>query len=276
MRVGSNMRSYKRKGVASKKRRIIIRRATLKDAPQLAKVYNDAFGPTNTQDVRRWMSRKDYRRETIVAVVGGVVASAVSILYLNLMIAGTLMKTGGVAAVATRWDYRRQGLSTRLLREANRTIKAKGISNATLYTSFSLPAIRVYRRVGYKEVMKRTQITAIYNPVEELKRAFKDRSRWFTRTPYTRTVIKNWKERVLIESDGWRATISSDGKKFVVQKGRKGKPTIVVRSGTIPFFEGFWNRITYDQHMKEGKVQITGAPEACVLWRRIVVMEWME
>ncbi len=270
------MKTQKRKDVASKKRRIVIRRATLKDAPQLAKVYNDAFGPTNTQDVRRWMSRKDYRRETIVAVVDGVVASAVSILYLNLMVNGTPMRTGGVAAVATRWDYRRQGLSTRLLREANRAIKAKGVSNATLYTSFSLPAIRVYRRVGYKELMRRTQITAIYNPVEELKRAFKDRSRWFPRTPYTRTVIKNWKERVLIESDGWRATITSDGKKFVVQKGRKGKPTVVVRTGTIHFFEGFWNRITYDQHVKEGKVQIAGTPEACALWRRIVVMEWME
>ncbi len=253
-----------------------IRTATVKDAPELARIYTDAFAPVTAADVRRSMKRKDARAERIVAVVDGKVVASVTVIYFNLVVDGVPIRTGAIAGVATRWSYRRQGLATILMRAAIKRIKARGISNSTLFTGVQLPAKRIYERLGYSETSRWLRLADIRKPVDVLKRVFDERSRWLPRTPYAGPALKRWRERVLYDSDGWRATVTFDGKQFVVRAGRRGNPTIVMRGPTRPLIESFWNRFAYDRHVKRGTIRVVGPRGACEFWRRIVTLEWVE
>src|SRR5438093_5415962 len=123
--------------------RVVVRTATERDAAGLAVVYRHAFGPRTPQQVRAAMRDPDVRRDLLVALVDGVVASTVNIQYRRLLVDGVPILTGGIASVATHWDYRGRGLATRLMKEAIRRMRARGVSNTTLFTGHNLPAIRI-------------------------------------------------------------------------------------------------------------------------------------
>jgi len=166
---------------ATPRRHVVVRQATLRDAAQLATVYQHAFGPETPADVRRRRRRRDPPRETLVAVVDGVIASTVEVQYRDLIVGGVPIRTGGIAGVATRWEYRHHGLATRLMREAIRRVRSRGISNTTLFTGTNLPAIRIYTRLGYSETSKWQVFRDIRRPVDFLRSRFEYRSKWLGR-----------------------------------------------------------------------------------------------
>ncbi len=222
------------------------------------------------------MDRKDFPGEIVVAVVDGIVVAAVTILYIDVMVDGVKMRTGGIAGVATRWDYRRRGLATKLLHESIKRIRSKGVATSMLFTGVQLPSRRIYHRLGYTETSRWLRYSAFYRPVDVLRRSFEFRSKWFARTQYARTKLKSWRERVLVEGDDWRATITFDGRNFKVLAGKRGRPTLTMKGSTYGVFGCFWNKARYDRSLKERKVRITGTPEARDTWRRIVTLEWVE
>ena len=255
---------------------VVIRRARMRDAAQLAKVYHHAFGPTTPEDVRRWMRRRAPPAETFVAVVDGVVASTVEVLYRDLIIGGVPIRTGGIAGVATRWEYRHRGLATRLMREAIRRIRSRGISSATLFTGTNLPAIRIYTRLGYSETSAWQVFREFRRPVDFLRTRFEYRSKWLPRTPFGTSLLRGWKSRLLLASPRWKATVTFEGKKFTVHPGRRGPPDVIVRGSAAHLWDCLGDRLAYEEYSRRRWIRVTRDEEDREKWRRILTREWEE
>jgi hypothetical protein len=216
------------------------------------------------------------KQEVLVAVVNGVVASAVSIQYRALIVDGIPIRTGGIAGVATRWEYRRKGLATRLMRESLRRIRARGISNTTLFTGHNLPAIRIYKRLGYTLTSDWRIFYDLRRPVPWIEKRFEYRTRWLRRTPFGTDVLRAWNRRILLKTPRWSATITWDGRAFTVRAGGRGKPDLVVRGRAESVLESFGNRLTYDRNCRVGRIEVIGDADAARTWRRIITLEWRE
>ncbi len=256
------------------KGRVVVRTATERDAPALARVYRDAYGPITARDVRTWMRLPECPREYLVAVVDGVVASTVNIQYRELLVDGVPIRTGGIAGVATHGEYRRQGLATRLMREAIRRIRTRGISNTSLFTGYDLPAIRIYRRLGYSETADWRGFHDARRPVEWIRKRFEFRGKWLRSASFGKAVLRDSVRRVLLAAPGWRATVACDGHRFTVHAGRKGRPDIVMRGRSDAILHCFGDPDTYDRYVRRGTVRVTGDPDAARAWRRVLTMEW--
>ena len=254
--------------------RVVVRRQRPSDAAALAQVYTDAFGPTTAAQVRR--HRRDVPYETFVATVDGTVAAAVTIEYLTLLVDGVPIRTGGIAGVATRWDYRRRGLATRVLDVCHRRLRERGISNATLFTGRNLPAIRIYERTGYSEVADWVRFLEVRDPVRWIGERFVYRSEWLPRTPFGRETLQGWEGRVLIVTPRWSCTITLEGKRFHVRPGRRGRPTVIMRGDAEAVLDCFGNRLHYDASLRSGRVTLRGPLTARGTWRRVLTLEWRE
>ncbi len=256
--------------------RVVVRTATERDAAALALVYRHAFGPRTAAGVRRSLRRRDFPRDLLVALVDGVVASTVDVQYRKLLVDGVPLWTGGIAGVATRWEHRGRGLATRLMREAIRRIRARGISNTSLFTGHHLPAIRIYERLGYAETSDWRILDDIRRPVPWIAKRFEWRSRWMRQMPPGREILRTWRKRVLLATPDWSATITCDGKGFAVRAGRRGRPEVVMRGTSRAIFYSFGDRFAFDRDVRTGKVRVAGPPEAVRTWRRILTLEWTE
>jgi len=256
------------------KPRVVIRLATQRDAPALTRVFRDAYGPIPTAAIRRWMRSKDCRKDFLVAVVDGVVASSVNIQYRELLIDGVPIRTGGIAGVATHGAYRHRGLATRLMKEALRRIRDRGVSNASLFTGFNLPAIRIYRRFGYSEVSAWRSFEDVRRPMEWMKGRFAFRGRWLRTASYGKRILDDLNRRVLIETPAWRATVSLDGRTFKVRAGRRGRPDVVMRGAPDAVFSCFGDHLIFDRLVRQGKLRVTGAPDAVRAWRMLLTLRW--
>ena len=258
------------------KGRAVVRTATVRDAAGIAAVYRHAFGPSTAAGVRRSLRSREFPRDLLIALVDGVVASTVDIQYRKLLVDGVPLWTGGIAGVATRWEFRGHGLATRLMREALGRIRARGMSSTTLFTGHHLPAIRIYKRLGYSETSDWRALYDIRRPVPWIAKRFEWRSRWMRQVPAGRAILRTWKTRVLLATPGWSATITRDGKGFTVLPGRRGRPDIVMRGPSKAIFHSFGDRLAFDRNVRSGKVRLTGPPEPIRTWRRILTLEWTE
>ena len=256
--------------------RVVVRTATIRDAPGVALVYRHAFGPSTARGVRSSLNRREFPRDLLIALVDGVVASTVDVQYRRLLVDGVPIWTGGIAGVATLWEYRGRGLATRLMREAIRRIRARGISNTTLFTGHALPAIRIYERLGYSETSDWHILYDIRKPVEWIAKRFEWRNRWLRQTPFGREALRSWRRRVLIATPRWSATIVGDGKGFRVRPGRRGRPDIVVRGDPDEVFFSFGDRLAFDRNVRRGTIRLTGDATDIGTWRRILTLEFTE
>jgi len=253
--------------------RIVVRRATARDAPNLAIVYTHAFEPRTARGVRRWMALVP--QDVFVAVVGGAIAAAVTIEYRTLLVDGVRIRTGGIAGVATRWEYRGRGLATRLMKKALRTLKARGISNSTLFTGHNLPAIRIYRRLGFSEESDWIGLWEIPDPPKWLEKRFAWRTKWLPKTPFGKEILSKWRSRVHIVTAHWSATVTFDGKTFAVRPGRRGRPDVVMQ-GASSLLHCWGDRSVFDRYRRNGTIRLRGDTKDLATWRRLVTLEWRE
>ncbi len=66
---------------------------------------------------------------------------------------GVYIKTAGISGVCTDSDYRCRGIVSNLMRIALEQSKARGLSNASLYTGLDIPAHRIYERLGFVDIL---------------------------------------------------------------------------------------------------------------------------
>lgn len=257
--------------------RTIIRKARKSDAPGLARVRTEAFGPTTPAQVRRLFSYPDIPVDILVAVVDGEIAATASVEYRSIIVHGVPIRTGGIAGVATRWDYARRGLATRLMREAHRRIRKRGISNAALYTGRSGPGIRIYRRLGYTETTAWRLFASFDRPDKYLVSILEDHAKWLRRNKFGRMAARDWTAGVLVEDRDWRVTVWSDGSKLRARTGKHGIPTLRMRGATRQLLEAFEDREAFDRHLKARRVRLTGGDaEARRNWRLFATRSWYE
>jgi len=254
--------------------RVVIRRAGPRDVPALRLLYTHAFQPTASRDVRRWMTQVPC--EVLVAVVDGVVASTVATEHRALLVDGVRIRTGGIAGVATLWEYRGRGLATRLLLEAHQRLRARGVSNASLFTGHNLPAIRIYRRHGYTEESDWVSFQDIAEPVTLLQKRFAYRAKWLSRTPGGKGLLARWRSRAHLITPDWRATIAFDGKKFQVSRGRRGQAALVMRGDSQQVIHCLGDRLTFDRYRRQGRISLRGERSIIVDWRRLLTLEMTE
>ncbi len=256
--------------------RVVVRTATERDAKGLALVYRHAFGPRTARQVRADLRQREFPRELLVALIDGTVASTVDIQYRRLLVDGVPLWTGGIAGVATRWDYRGRGLATRLMKEAIRRIRARGVSNTSLFTGHNLPAIRIYERLGYRETSDWHTIYDIRKPAAWIAKRFEWRSRWLPQTPFGREVVRTWRRRVLLSTPEWKVTVRCDGRRFRVVAGKRGRPDVVMQGNARDVFFCFGDRLAFDRSVRRGRVRLTGDRESVRTWRRVLTLEWRE
>jgi len=149
----------------------------------MAKLFSECFGHTTPHQVSEWHRKSDICPEDIfLGMVNGKLVAHVNMETKKLNHGEDLhAKTAGIAGVCTDSDYRKEGIGTRLMKYALNEAQQRGISNASLFTGLDNPAIRIYRRLGFVEILTwRTYIKYIDYPVifaqwlRDLNRSIKD------------------------------------------------------------------------------------------------------
>lgn len=131
---------------------VLVRRLTRADVPQHAALHAFAFQGDERELRRRWTASPPFGLGAF-SPDGGRLLAALQIWPFLSFFQGRPMPVGGVAAVASWPEVRRQGLVARLLRESLALMREEGQVASLLYP-FSYP---FYRRYGWELGFARTQ-----------------------------------------------------------------------------------------------------------------------
>ncbi|MFO7990767.1 MAG: GNAT family N-acetyltransferase [Thermoplasmata archaeon] len=88
----------------------------------------------------------------LYAVDGDVVLGTVGLLYPRINTEEDLEIVGGIRNVCTRPSASRKGVARRLMEEAHKRMKEKGVRYSFLMTSKSLVAYDLYVKLGYRDI----------------------------------------------------------------------------------------------------------------------------
>ena len=121
----------------------------------MAKLFSECFGHTTPRQVSEWQRRSDVCPEDIfLGIVKGKLVAHVNMESKKLNHGeGLHAETAGIAGVCTDPDYRKKGIGTSLMKRVLDEARRRGISNASLFTGLDNPAIRIYRRLGFVEIL---------------------------------------------------------------------------------------------------------------------------
>jgi len=170
----------------------------------LAKLFSECFGPVTPSQLQEWFRRSEVDPEDVfVGLVDGKIVSHVDTEFKQLDHGeGIRLKSAGIGGVCTDSDYRRRGIVTTLMKQALENVRRRGVTNASLFTGLDFPAIRIYRKLGFVEILTwRTYIKYLDYPqifakwLRFLNRSLKD-SKIAARklSGWEKTVVINLKE----------------------------------------------------------------------------------
>jgi GNAT superfamily N-acetyltransferase len=125
------------------------------DETAIAKLFSECFGPMSTSTIRRWHRIARVRAEDVfLGIADNKPASHVSIELMQLHHGENVyLKTAGIGGVCTDSDYRKKGVVTNLMNLALAHAQREGFSNASLFTGITIPAHRIYLRLGFVDVL---------------------------------------------------------------------------------------------------------------------------
>lgn len=134
----------------------MIRHPDDADLPQLVALWQEAFGDSELE--ARYYFRHRHKHEyMLLAEDCGQISCMMSMLPLELRTPDKQLKARYVFAVATKVDFRGQGLSTKLLEEAHRRMAQEGIE-ASLLVPASPSLFEYYGKRGYRHMFKIDEI----------------------------------------------------------------------------------------------------------------------
>jgi len=125
------------------------------DEVAIAKIFSECFGPITPSRIRRWHRNAGVRPEDVfIGIVDGKLVSHVDVVFRQLHHGeGIYLKTAGIGGVCTDSDHRKKGIVTNLMKLALDHGQQNGASNASLYTGLDIPAHRLYKRLGFVDIM---------------------------------------------------------------------------------------------------------------------------
>ncbi|RLF19070.1 MAG: hypothetical protein DRZ82_06910 [Thermoprotei archaeon] len=149
------------------------------DEEGITEVMRKCFGTFNQfqLDAKTWLSYRevDYGFKTdysLVAEANGKIVGHVQVVLRRLKLGKGYVNVGGIANVSTDPDYRGRGIATNLMRMALELCKKEGIHLSDLMTSYGYVAHRVYRRLGYADVIFFQRFLGEREEVEETIKTF--------------------------------------------------------------------------------------------------------
>lgn len=128
----------------------------LKDAAGFALLSDSAFGHPHTPEQIALRRRVDprYRDPFGFALLEGkTLAGFLGVIDIKARTrSGSVVPCGGIHNVMTRPDYARRGIAVRLFEHVHDHFLSRGLLFSFLFTSRSLVAWRLYRKLGYQEM----------------------------------------------------------------------------------------------------------------------------
>jgi len=248
------------------------------DEEALIQILSECFGPSAAGEVRRKRRRLERSPESLfVGEVEGRVVSSVRVKDLKLHVGeGNYIPTCGVAGVCTDSDYRRRGIATSLLKACLQHARMRGISNASLFTATTLPAHRIYTRLGFVDITN----FQVYIRYLDFKYAFKSLIRHLNRrlkwSKAARRKLSGWRRLVVIDFEGvgpLGLRLGEDGFRTL---GRPPKRPDIHLSTDVQTFTGIlWDSICWEEAMKTGRLRVRrGSTEDIEMLRRILQWVW--
>jgi len=125
------------------------------DEVALAKIFSECFGPVTPNRLLRWLRTSQVPSKYIfVGTIDGKLVSHVNMESKQLYHGeGVYIKTAGIAGVCTDSDYRKKGIVSNLLKLVLDHAQQEGYSNTSLFTGLDLSAHRIYRRLGFVDIL---------------------------------------------------------------------------------------------------------------------------
>lgn len=193
------------------------------DETTIAKLLSECFGPVTPSTVRRWHRIARMRAEDVfLGIVDNKPVSHVSIELMQLHHGENVyLKTAGIGGVCTDSDYRKKGVITNLMNLALAHAQREGFSNASLFTGLTIPAHRIYLRLGFIDVLT----TRFYTKFIDYRFAFSRWIRYINRSLKDSKLavrkLEQWQKSVVIRlREVGALSFRFDGKRF----RRLGKP----------------------------------------------------
>ena len=246
----------------------------------LAKLFSECFGPTTPRQLSEWLGKSEVAPEDIfVGVVDGKLVSHVNVEFRRLDHGeGVHLKTAGIAGVCTDSDYRRKGTMTHLMKHALESARQKGVSNASLFTGLDFPAVRIYRRFGFIDIVTwRTYIKYVDYPAF-FARWLRVVNRCLKCSKIMARKLEGWEKSVVIRLKEVGAL------SFRFRRGRFHRlkeppkhPDVEFYSDLETYARIVHGAIQWDDAVKEGKLRVSIGETADVkMFRRIVLWRWDE
>jgi ribosomal protein S18 acetylase RimI-like enzyme len=248
------------------------------DEACLANLFSECFGPTTPRQLSEWLKRSDVRPEDIfVCVVDGKLVSHVNVEFKQLDHGeGVHLKTAGIAGVCTDSDYRKKGIVTNLMKLTLDDARQRGVSNASLFTGLDLPAIRIYRRLGFVDVLTwRAYIKYIDFPsifakwLRALNRSVKD-SKMAARK------LEGWEKSVVVQLNEVGAlSFRSHKGRFQRLEEPPKRPNIEFSSDLQTYARIARGVVQWEDAVKEGKLTVNRGEAADIeMFERILHWRW--
>jgi ribosomal protein S18 acetylase RimI-like enzyme len=246
----------------------------------LAKLFSECFGPTTPRQLSEWLGKSEVAPEDIfVGVVDGKLVSHVNVEFRRLDHGeGVHLKTAGIAGVCTDSDYRRKGIVTNLMKRALESARQKGVSNASLFTGLDFPAIRIYRRLGFVDIVTwRTYIKYVDYPAVFAK-WLRVLNRSLKCSKIMARKLEGWEKSVVVRLKEVGAL------SFRFRRGRfkwlrepPKHPDIDLYSDMETYVRIVHGAVEWDEAVKQEKLTVNhGEPADVEMFKRILLWRWDE
>jgi predicted N-acetyltransferase YhbS len=247
-----------------------------KDGVKLAQILSECFGPTTPRQVRRWI-RQSGGKSFVLEVEGGEIVSSVGIEFKELHLGeGVYVKTAGIGGVCTCSDYRRKGIMTNLLQQSLNCTKNSGVSNSALYTGLTLPAHRIYQRLGFCDVQTWPFYVKFLDYPYAFRTWLRDLNRYLRCSKIARKTLQDWNRTIVFELDKIGAQSFRFRHEHFQNLPKPPKsPDITIATNIETLTHIMWGAMKLEDAIITGKMQVKHGSEADLsILRKVLTRIW--
>jgi predicted N-acetyltransferase YhbS len=175
-----------------------------KDEVGISQIFSECFGPMAPRLIGRWIHHEKEdaagQERFFAAEVDGKMAGIVFVAPRKLHLGeGIQVKTLGILSVATCSEHRKKGIATSLMKHSLAYGDTMGLSNASLYTSLLLPAHRIYKRLGFRDIETSPMYIKFLDYDFYFRRWLRDLNRYIKTSNIAKRTLQNWDRSIVFE-----------------------------------------------------------------------------
>jgi GNAT superfamily N-acetyltransferase len=175
-----------------------------KDEASISLISSECFGPVAPRLIGRWMRHEKEdaagKEGFFVAEIDGKMACIVFVAPRKLHLGeGIHVETLGILVVATCSEHRKKGIATSLMKHSLAYGDMIGFSNASLYTRQLLPAHRIYKRLGFRDIETSPAYIKFFDYDFYFRRWLRDLNRYIKTSNIAKRTLQNWDRSIVFE-----------------------------------------------------------------------------